>query len=104
MLQEYEQAAAVRDQLREKKLELEGKLSKLAWKKKRICSIIGPEKISEIISETTGIPVENMEESESEKLLNMENEIHSRVIGQDEAVNAVCRAIKKIKNRTFKTG
>jgi ATP-dependent Clp protease ATP-binding subunit ClpC len=95
MLQEYEQAAAVRDQLRDRKLVLESKLSNWHERKNEYAVIIGPEKIAEIISETTGIPVKNIKESESEKLLNMENEIHSRVIGQDEAVNAICRAIKR---------
>ncbi len=95
MLQEYEQAAAVRDQLRDKKLILESKLSNWHERKNEYAVIIGPDKIAEIISETTGIPVKNIEESESEKLLNMENEIHTHVIGQDDAVNAISRAIKR---------
>ena len=56
---------------------------------------IDEEKIAEIVSEWTNIPISNLTEEESTKLLQLESEIKKRVIGQDEAVNAVARAIKR---------
>ena len=57
--------------------------------------IITEENICEIISNWTGIPVNKLTSDEREKLLNLENELHKRVIGQDEAVNAVAKAIRR---------
>ncbi len=51
--------------------------------------------IAEIISLWTGIPVKTLEESESERLLRLEEILHSRVVGQDEAVKAVAKAIRR---------
>ena len=56
---------------------------------------IGSEDIAEIVAKWTGIPVSKMMQSEREKLLHLEDEIHHRVIGQDEAINAVADAIRR---------
>ena len=56
---------------------------------------IGREQIAEIVSDWTGIPVTQMSASEAERLMDLERVLHSRVIGQDEAVVAVCRAIRR---------
>ena len=53
------------------------------------------EDIAHIVATWTGIPVRRLEENESERLLNMEEILHKRVIGQDEAVEAIARAIRR---------
>ena len=56
---------------------------------------VNPEDIAEVVSKWTGIPVKRMLQSEKEKLLNLENELHKRVIGQDEAIKAVSDAVRR---------
>lgn len=56
---------------------------------------VNPEDIAEVVSKWTGIPVKKMLQSEKEKLLNLENELHKRVIGQDEAIKAVSDAVRR---------
>ena len=93
--QEYERAAAVRDLILEKREILSKKLDNWQDKKEEYAVIVNTEQISCIVSETTGIPVESIEESESEKLLRMEDELHNRLIGQDDAIMAVSKAIRR---------
>ncbi len=57
--------------------------------------VVGPEDIAEIVSSWTGVPLQKLTESEAQKLLNMENDLHQRLIGQHEAVSAVSRAIRR---------
>ena len=57
--------------------------------------VVGPEDIAEVVAKWTGIPVSRMLESEREKLLKMEDRLHERVVGQDEAVTAVSNAIRR---------
>lgn len=56
---------------------------------------VGPEDIAEVVAKWTGIPVKRMLESEREKLLRMEDELHKRVVGQDEAISAVADAVRR---------
>ena len=56
---------------------------------------VGPEDIAEVVAKWTGIPVNRMLESEKEKLLRMEDELHKRVVGQDEAISAVSNAVRR---------
>ena len=56
---------------------------------------VNPEDIAEVVSKWTGIPVKRMLQSEKEKLLNLENELHKRVVGQDEAIKAVSDAVRR---------
>ncbi len=93
--QEYEKAAALRDMIHEKKQALSNKLKNWQDRKEEYAIVVTPEHIATIISEITGIPVRNIEETESEKLLRLEEELHLSVIGQDDAVSAVCRAIRR---------
>jgi ATP-dependent Clp protease ATP-binding subunit ClpB len=58
-----------------------------------LSEIVGPEKIAEIVSRWTGIPVTKLSQTEKEKLLNLSDEVHKRVVGQDEAVDEVCEAV-----------
>ncbi len=93
--QEFEAAAKLRDSEEEIKKELEEKKEK--WKtansKDELC--IKEEDICDIISDWTGIPVRRLATEEQERLKNIENILHKRVVGQDEAVSAVAKAIRR---------
>ena len=93
--QEFEKAANLRDKERKlshKKLELED-----AWKTsdEGMRASIGEDEIAEIVSMWTGIPVVKITEAETKKLLRMEDELHTRLVGQDPAVRAVSKAIRR---------
>ncbi len=93
--QEFEKAAAMRDQEQKLKQELESR--KNEWKRMQDDNDIKvtAEDIAHIVAAWTGIPVKQLAEEESERLLNMEQILHDRVIGQNEAVTAVARAIRR---------
>jgi ATP-dependent Clp protease ATP-binding subunit ClpC len=93
--QEYETAAKLRDQEKNLKSELEAKRKE--WKESNGEEelVVDGEAIAHIVSSWTGIPVKKLAQKESEKLLKMEELLHERVIGQEEAVNAVARAIRR---------
>ena len=93
--QDFEKAAKYRDQEASLKAELEEK--KTAWEKTSAANHkqIGKEEIAAILSDWTGIPVKSLQEEESQKLLHMEELLHKRVIGQDEAVTAIAKAIRR---------
>ena len=93
--QEFEKAANLRDKERKlchKKLELEEQ-----WKTtdEGMHASIGEDEIAEIVSMWTGIPVVKLTEAETKKLLRMEDELHGRLVGQDPAVRAVSKAIRR---------
>ncbi len=80
----------------EKKLKEEtAELSKIQKDKKMLKEEVDAEDIAEVVSKWTGIPVSRMLESERSKLLRLEEELHKRVVGQDEAVSAVSNAIRR---------
>ena len=93
--QDFEKAASLRDREHALRDELDKKRE--GWKSSaaHISAQIGAEDIAEVISNWTGIPVQRLAETESEKLRNLENVLHSRVIGQNEAVTAVAKAIRR---------
>lgn len=95
--QDFEQAAKLRDQEKAQRDELDAARKK--WDDKRAGQSNGKcvraEDIAEVVSGWTGIPVTSLTETESERLLKMEETLHKRVIGQDEAVSAVSRAIRR---------
>lgn len=70
-------------------------LEKLQKDHQMLKEVVGPEDIAEVVAKWTGIPVSRMLESEREKLLKMEDRLHERVVGQDEAVTAVSNAIRR---------
>ncbi len=93
--QDFEKAAGLRDKekvLRQKLEELES-----SWKtdKGRDITTVTADDIADIVSSWTGIPVTRLVEEETEKLLKMEDSLHLRIIGQDEAVHAVSRAVRR---------
>jgi len=94
-LQEFEKAAAIRDQ--EQKLKAEHEKMKDDWyqKNQTRTDTVTEDEIADIVSSWTGIPVKRLAEEESERLMKMEDVLHERVIGQDEAVKAVAKAIRR---------
>lgn len=96
---DYSKAAELRygklPELRKKLEEAQQELEEVQKDGKLLKEEVEPEDIAEIISKWTGIPVHRMLESEREKLLKMEERIKQRVVGQDEAVAAVCNAIRR---------
>ncbi len=92
--QEFEKAAALRD----KEREIKEKLNKIKaeWKEEdQECPKIVEEDVAELVSDISGIPVFKLTEKEQEKLLRMEEDIHKRLVDQDQAVEALCRAIRR---------
>jgi ATP-dependent Clp protease ATP-binding subunit ClpC len=93
--QEFEKAAALRDT--EQKIKEELEITKKSWKEKqgKEESKVTVDDIAEVVSMWTGIPVNKIAQEESAKLLNLEEELHKRVVGQSEAVEAISRAIRR---------
>ncbi|MEO6331447.1 MAG: AAA family ATPase, partial [Gemmatimonadaceae bacterium] len=101
-----EKEAAVRDQnferaasLRDKERELQGDIRRVQedWEKHRQSHrpVLGEQEISFIVSRWTGIPVMRLQEAETTRLLRMEEELHESVVGQDEAIKALARSIRR---------
>ena len=95
MTQEYEKAAQYRDQEKQKREEL-NKLTE-DWKNQTTTEtkVVTEEEIASIVSNWTGVPVTKLREEDTQRLLRMEEILHQRVIGQDEAVKAVSRAVRR---------
>ena len=96
--QDFEKAASLRDQ--ERQLQEERQRREQEWKagEMDILSEIDEEQIAEVLSIWTGIPVFKLTEEETEKLLRMEDELHKRIISQDEAIGAVSRAMRRTRS------
>lgn len=93
--QEFEKAASLRDEEQKLQSELERIKNNWAQRKQLDESIVTEDDIAAIVSSWTGIPVQKLKEEESERLLHLEEILHQRVIGQDEAVEAVSRAVRR---------
>ena len=95
--QEFEKAAVIRDEVKNKKNTLKQAVEKWNLERKKNLLPIGEEDISEIISSMSNIPLTKLNQNESKRLLEMEKIIHKRVIGQDEAVVAISKALRRSK-------
>ncbi|NLC50735.1 MAG: ATP-dependent Clp protease ATP-binding subunit [Firmicutes bacterium] len=94
--QEFEKAAELRD--KEQKLKEKIQEMKKKWEKEKVASDsaeVTEEDVAQIVASWTGIPVKKLAQEESERLLNMEAILHERVVGQDEAIHAVSKAIRR---------
>ena len=93
--QDYEKAAALRDEEHALRAEIDEK--RAAWEKLKSAAkdTVGEEDIAQVVAGWTGIPVKKMTEEESSRLLQLESLLHNRVVGQEEAVSAVSRAIRR---------
>ena len=96
--QDFEKAASLRDE--ESKLSEERKAKEEAWKGGESDEIaeVGDQEIAEVLAMSTGIPVVRLTQTETAKLLKMEEELHKRVIGQDEAVKALAQSIRRTRS------
>ena len=93
--QDFEEAARLRDQERTLKEELEEERKN--WREKSSSQVqdVREEDIASIVASWTGIPVQKIAQEESQRLLNLEDVLHERVIGQDEAINAISKAVRR---------
>jgi ATP-dependent Clp protease ATP-binding subunit ClpC len=96
--QEFEKAASIRD--REEKLRLEKSKLEEEWQAKKAQNAdkvlkVTAEDVAEIVASWTKIPVSRLAQAETEKLLNMGDQLHQRIVGQDEAINVITRAIRR---------
>src|SRR5690606_37224521 len=97
--QDFERAAELRDQERELQAEIRRKQEEWEHERRTHRPVITEEDISFIVSRWTGIPVTRLKEAETERLIRMEEELHKRVVGQDEAIRAISRAIRRSRAR-----
>jgi ATP-dependent Clp protease ATP-binding subunit ClpC len=93
--QQFERAAQLRDTERSLVAERTDREMELGESQDVVGSIIGEEQIAEVLAQWTGIPVQSLTEEETAKLLKMEDELHKRIVGQHEAIQAVSRAIRR---------
>jgi len=97
--QEFEQAAEIRD--REERLRLERQRLETEWQERKASGteqrelVVTPDDIAQVISSWTRIPVARLAEAETEKLLHIQEQLHKRVVGQNEAIGVVTRAIRR---------
>ncbi|MEM1012894.1 MAG: ATP-dependent Clp protease ATP-binding subunit [Planctomycetota bacterium] len=95
---EYEEAAKLRDEaerLRSKKEELQRQWREKA---KEVDGVVDEEVIAEVISKMTGVPLTRLEKEEAQRLLELENELHKRVVSQNEAINAIAKTIRRARS------
>ena len=93
--QDFERAARLRDEEKRVQEELEAQRNKWEEENAAVTNQVGEQDIAEIVSGWTGVPVAQLTEAESQRLLNMEAVLHERIVGQDEAVTAVAKAIRR---------
>jgi len=93
--QDFEKAAALRDQERNARQELDQLNRQWSQTKDKMRPEVTAEDIARIVAQWTGIPIFRLEEKESEKLLKIEEELHKRVVGQDEAIKAIAHAVRR---------
>ena len=93
--QDFEKAASLRDQERLTRQELEKLNKEWSQAKDKMRPEVNEEDIAKIIAQWTGIPIFRLEEKEGEKLLKIEDELHKRVIGQEEAISTIAHAIRR---------
>ena len=93
--QDFERAAALRDQEKDIVARREEAEKKFSEEADRTLSEVTEAEIADVVSMSTGVPVSNLTEAETEKLLRMEGVLHERIIGQEEAVTALSKAIRR---------
>jgi ATP-dependent Clp protease ATP-binding subunit ClpC len=93
--EEFEQAASLRDQEQKLQEELEAKRNEWRKSQGRIEAVVTAEDIAAVVAGWTGIPVTDITEEDAERLLKLEEILHERVIGQDEAIGAVSQAVRR---------
>jgi ATP-dependent Clp protease ATP-binding subunit ClpC len=95
---DYERAAELRDQaeaLRKKKEEMQKQWREQA---KEVDGVVDEEMVAEVVSKMTGVPLTRLEKKEAQRLLELENELHKKVVSQDDAIRAVARSIRRARS------
>ena len=93
--QDFENAAALRDQEKRKRTEMEAVLEEWRSNNEEAVVAVDEDDIMAVVAKWTGVPLQRMEEKETEKLLKMEDELKAHVVGQDEAVTAISKALRR---------
>ena len=93
--QEFEKAASLRDQENELKEEMKSRKEKWEMENQSHTQMVMEKEIAEVVGNWTGIPVSRLAQEETERLKNLEEVLHQRVIGQEEAVSAISKAIRR---------
>jgi ATP-dependent Clp protease ATP-binding subunit ClpC len=93
--QDFEKAAHLRDQADKLKKKKETITREWREKSKEIDGVVDEEVIAEVVSKMTGVPLKRLEDNETQRLLNMEDELHKQVISQHEAICAIAKAVRK---------
>ena len=94
-VQDFEKAASLRDKINVEKEKLQKEKEKWESKNTKSITTLTEEDIAEVVASWTGVPVKKLTQTENEKLRNLEQTLHQRVIGQNEAVDAVAKAIRR---------
>jgi len=92
---DYERAAELRDQVEQIRKEKEKMLTEWRKKSSEVDGAVDEEVIAEVVSRMTGVPLTRLKKEEAERLLHLEEELHKRVVSQDEAIKAVSKAIRR---------
>src|SRR5689334_5461040 len=95
---EYEEAAKLRDQAEELRAKKEEMQRQWREKAKEIDGVVDEEVIAEVVSKMTGVPLTRLEKEEAQRLLELENELHKRVVSQDEAIKAISKTIRRARS------
>jgi ATP-dependent Clp protease ATP-binding subunit ClpC len=95
---EYEEAARLRDQAEALRAKKEDMQRQWREKSKEIDGVVDEEVIAEVVSKMTGVPLTRLEKEEAQRLLELENELHKRVISQDEAIKAISKTIRRARS------
>jgi ATP-dependent Clp protease ATP-binding subunit ClpC len=93
--QDFEKAAKLRDEVNRARMEMDARQDQWEHGMEAVTEQVGEEEIAQIVAAWTGIPVARLTEDESARLLRLEDELHKRLVSQDEAVTAVSRAIRR---------
>ncbi len=93
--QDFERAAELRDEERELQQKIRARRDEWEEERKKHRPEISPEEVAFIVSRWTGIPVTRLRQAETDRLVHMEDELHKRIVGQDDAIQAISRAIRR---------
>src|SRR5580693_9511265 len=95
---EYEEAAKLRDQAEVLRAKKEDMQRQWREKAKEVDGVVDEEVIAEVVSKMTGVPLTRLEKEEAQRLLELENELHKRVVSQDEAIKAISKTIRRARS------
>jgi ATP-dependent Clp protease ATP-binding subunit ClpC len=95
---DYERAAALRDEAQQLLSEKTALHKKWYEENKETTGVVDTETIAEVVSKMTGVPLTRLEKKETQRLLELETELHKRVVSQDEAINAIAKAVRRARS------